>query len=420
MASHHPSEVETATDSVASSPRSDNHRWHPEDARLRFMCSFGGRILPRPLDNQLRYVGGETRIVSVHRSITFSALLAKLSKLSNTPDATVKYQLPNEDLDSLISVTTDEDVENMIEEYDRLLAQTSSAPNSKTVQRLRLFLFPSRSPASSISSLLDGSIKRQTWFLDALNGGLERGRSEVSSLVSEVPDYLFGLDNSEEQKPKARPALSENVSVVSDPGSPAPPSSSPYCSTSLAIPDHLPHVKTRPEIQAPVGTKQPHQMEGEPPIPQVAPPTAPAARGADPGWHYLPESQLPGSAMHPVSVYYIPAGNVPVQPVPMQVPYMQRVPSPVPTMGLHHRVPVPGYGGGVPVGRPGDVRPVAAGQGYDLPCAGVIPAEGVAHPMMYYAAARNATGMVTAYPPVGMQDLHGNADVPIGRTSQNL
>lgn len=80
MTSHplHPSEFDT--DSVASSPRSDH--FHEAPPRVRFMCSFGGKILPRPHDNQLRYVGGDTRIVAVHRSISFPALLLKLSKLS--------------------------------------------------------------------------------------------------------------------------------------------------------------------------------------------------------------------------------------------------------------------------------------------------------------------------------------------------
>jgi hypothetical protein len=77
MTSHHASEV----DSVASSPRSDHS--FDQHTRVRFMCSFGGKILPRPQDNQLRYVGGDTRIVAVHRSTNFSALLAKLSKLSS-------------------------------------------------------------------------------------------------------------------------------------------------------------------------------------------------------------------------------------------------------------------------------------------------------------------------------------------------
>lgn len=77
MTSYHASEV----DSVASSPRSDHS--FDQHTRVRFMCSFGGKIVPRPQDNQLRYVGGDTRIVAVHRSTNFSALLAKLSKLSS-------------------------------------------------------------------------------------------------------------------------------------------------------------------------------------------------------------------------------------------------------------------------------------------------------------------------------------------------
>lgn len=85
MASLHPSELDSssiAADSVASSPRSDHNPHDGLLARVRFMCSFGGKILPRPHDNLLRYVGGETRIVAVHRATNFSALLSKLSKLS--------------------------------------------------------------------------------------------------------------------------------------------------------------------------------------------------------------------------------------------------------------------------------------------------------------------------------------------------
>ena len=81
MSSLRPSELDSgAADSVVSSPRPGYHVSH--DPRVRFMCSFGGKILPRPHDNQLRYVGGDTRIVAVHRSTTFSTLITKLSKLS--------------------------------------------------------------------------------------------------------------------------------------------------------------------------------------------------------------------------------------------------------------------------------------------------------------------------------------------------
>lgn len=40
--------------------------------RVKFLCSHGGKILPRPADGHLKYVGGDTRVVAVPRDITFS------------------------------------------------------------------------------------------------------------------------------------------------------------------------------------------------------------------------------------------------------------------------------------------------------------------------------------------------------------
>ncbi|EFJ36445.1 hypothetical protein SELMODRAFT_29542, partial [Selaginella moellendorffii] len=66
--------------------------------RVKLMCSYGGKILPRPNDSQLRYMGGETRIVVVDRAITLRELLQKLRKLTGK-SMLLKYQLPGEDLD---------------------------------------------------------------------------------------------------------------------------------------------------------------------------------------------------------------------------------------------------------------------------------------------------------------------------------
>lgn len=38
----------------------------------KFLCSYGGKILPRYPDGKLRYVGGDTRVLAVDRSISFS------------------------------------------------------------------------------------------------------------------------------------------------------------------------------------------------------------------------------------------------------------------------------------------------------------------------------------------------------------
>ncbi|WOG91458.1 hypothetical protein DCAR_0310707 [Daucus carota subsp. sativus] len=98
--------------------------------KMKFLCSYGGRILPRPNDGKLRYVGGETRIISIRKNVTYVELMRKTFAICNQPH-TIKYQLPGEDLDALISVSSDEDLHLMIDEYHDL--QRSS-------QRLRIFL----------------------------------------------------------------------------------------------------------------------------------------------------------------------------------------------------------------------------------------------------------------------------------------
>uniref|UniRef100_A0A1J3GPU6 PB1 domain-containing protein n=1 Tax=Noccaea caerulescens TaxID=107243 RepID=A0A1J3GPU6_NOCCA len=160
-------------------------------SKLRLMCSYGGHILPRPHDKSLCYMGGDTRIVVVDRNSSLSSLVARLSNtLLNGRLFTLKYQLPSEDLDSLISVTTDEDLDNMIEEYDR----TISASNSTKPSRLRLFLFTSKPEATqSMGQILESSAKSDDWFLNALNsaGLLSRGFSDSDTNVNR----LLGLDD---------------------------------------------------------------------------------------------------------------------------------------------------------------------------------------------------------------------------------
>eukprot|EP00262_Sarcandra_glabra_P007127 TRINITY_DN1970_c0_g2_i1.p1 TRINITY_DN1970_c0_g2~~TRINITY_DN1970_c0_g2_i1.p1 ORF type:complete len:144 (-),score=9.30 TRINITY_DN1970_c0_g2_i1:202-633(-) len=95
---------------------------NPDDQQisltLKFRCSYAGKILPRYSDAKLRYVGGQTRILSVNRFITFSELSSKLRDLCGFTAITLKCQLPNEDLDALVSVKSDEDLANIIDEYD--------------------------------------------------------------------------------------------------------------------------------------------------------------------------------------------------------------------------------------------------------------------------------------------------------------
>ncbi|KAF4347836.1 hypothetical protein G4B88_026083 [Cannabis sativa] len=92
-----------------------------QSGKIKFLCSFGGKILPRPSDG--------------------------------------------EDLDALISVSSDEDLQNMIEEYHGIEKQDGS-------QRLRIFLIP-LGESEGTSSLDASTIKDNNpdyQYVAAVNG----------------------------------------------------------------------------------------------------------------------------------------------------------------------------------------------------------------------------------------------------------
>ncbi|XP_010484227.1 PREDICTED: leucine-rich repeat extensin-like protein 2 [Camelina sativa] len=195
-------------DSTDSSPRSreiefdnpppwddqnPNQNQQQQSYKVRFMCSYGGKIQPRPHDNQLTYVNGETKILSVDRGIRFPVLASKLSAVcggGGGDDVTFKYQLPGEDLDALISVTNDDDLEHMMHEYDRLLRMSSKPA------RMRLFLFPSASSASGRFGSQGSTQSDRDRFVEALNSvpRLSDSEKSVSAPPPNNADFLFGSD----------------------------------------------------------------------------------------------------------------------------------------------------------------------------------------------------------------------------------
>ncbi|KAK9076824.1 hypothetical protein SSX86_005158 [Deinandra increscens subsp. villosa] len=143
-------------------------------SRLKFLVSFNGSILPRPQDGKLRYVGGETRIVSVTRDIGFEQLMEKMTKLFD--GATVlKYQQPDEDLDALVSVVNDDDVTNMMEEYEKL-------GSGDGFTRLRIFLFSSNEQDDSMHFVDRDEIDNERRYVDALNSHNDSPVDDVQSI----------------------------------------------------------------------------------------------------------------------------------------------------------------------------------------------------------------------------------------------
>ncbi|XP_059644007.1 protein PAL OF QUIRKY [Cornus florida] len=94
------------------------HSNNDTKSTIKFLYSYGGQILPRRTDGELRYVGGYTRVLAVDRSITFAELMVKFGELCGS-SMCLKCKLPKEDLDVLVSITSEEDLASVIEEYDR-------------------------------------------------------------------------------------------------------------------------------------------------------------------------------------------------------------------------------------------------------------------------------------------------------------
>ncbi|KAJ6774832.1 SERINE-THREONINE PROTEIN KINASE [Salix purpurea] len=178
--------------------------------KMKVLCSFGGKILPRPSDGQLRYVGGEKRIMCVARDISWHEFKQKTLAIYNEARV-IKYQLPGEDLDALVSVSCDEDLLNMMGEWSEVEDREGS-------QKLRLFLF-------SMSDLEDaqvglGSVEgdSEVQYVVAVNGmdmGSRRG-STLHGLASSSGNNLDELDGSNIDREKIN-AASVSVGVSASP-----------------------------------------------------------------------------------------------------------------------------------------------------------------------------------------------------------
>ncbi|KAG9440062.1 hypothetical protein H6P81_020227 [Aristolochia fimbriata] len=431
-------------DSGDSSPRSrevdcDNASWDEHQAaaaaanyKVKFMCSYGGKIQPRPHDNQLAYIGGDTKILAVDRSIKFSGIMAKLSAICDV-DVCFKYQLPGEDLDALISVTNDEDLDHMMMEYDRL-HRASVKP-----ARLRLFLFPLNPPPPTAANFPPAESKTdRQWFVDALNSAPIQNMDSASPTN---PDFLFGLDKGYAQ-PQAKLQEAAPESVVTDVASVETPVGSDLGkedrqigggeqSVSPAEIQRQIHELQRLQIanQEQAAMYQRRSDEGLPRVvpaeyyapkssqEKMAPPpvnvTVPQAVTAA----YWPERQLPAGAIQSVNgtdqpVYLIPAGTQGMYPPgrPGQVSHGYYVQRMVPEA---YRETQPVYAP-APVAPPPAVTKVADmgyGQvGYDA-----------SGRQVFYTAAPGGGGVPTSYQtvtaaPVDMRQTE--LKVPITKTAQ--
>ncbi|GAB2216172.1 hypothetical protein Droror1_Dr00023941 [Drosera rotundifolia] len=186
--------------------------------KVKFLCSFGGKILPRPSDGMLRYVGGQTRIVGVRRDVRFSEFSQKMVDMFGQP-AVIKYQLPDEDLDALVSVSSPDDLENMMDEYEKL-AERSPDGSAK----LRMFLFSSSdlesSGAMGFGDLQDGGqryVDAVNGIMEGVGGGITRKES-IASVTSNQNSDVSGAEAADTTLIPADIAVPPPATVVSPKG----------------------------------------------------------------------------------------------------------------------------------------------------------------------------------------------------------
>ncbi|VVA91520.1 unnamed protein product [Arabis nemorensis] len=157
-------------------------------AKVKVLCSFGGKIRPRPGDSKLRYVGGETHIISIRKDITWQELRQKVLEIYYRTHV-VKYQLPGEDLDALVSVSCDEDLQNMMDEYNEMENRGGS-------QKLRMFLFTVNDLDGSLLGVNNNDVDSEFQFVVAVNDmdlG-SRSNSTLNGVESSSANNLAELD----------------------------------------------------------------------------------------------------------------------------------------------------------------------------------------------------------------------------------
>ncbi|KAB1227813.1 Serine/threonine-protein kinase EDR1 [Morella rubra] len=204
--------------------------------KVKFLCSFGGKILPRPSDGKLRYVGGETRIIQIRKDISWQDLVQKMLTIYNQTNS-IKYQLPGEDLDALVSVSCDEDLQNMMEECNVLQDGGSQKP--------RMFLFSTGDLEDAQFGLGNTEGDSEIQYVVAVNGmdlGSRKSSIAVTGASENNLDELLNLKVDRDgggAAPDLAAASTASLRVntpssTSQSAQPLPPSSSsPYESNPL-------------------------------------------------------------------------------------------------------------------------------------------------------------------------------------------
>ncbi|KAF3436959.1 hypothetical protein FNV43_RR19712 [Rhamnella rubrinervis] len=85
--------------------------------KIKVLCFSEGHPVFSSRDGSLQYDGGNSYLVHFRNDISYADFCKKMSSLFRMNIRRVRYYLPGH---GLVNMSTDEDVENMIEEYGEL------------------------------------------------------------------------------------------------------------------------------------------------------------------------------------------------------------------------------------------------------------------------------------------------------------
>ncbi|CAN6212859.1 unnamed protein product, partial [Urochloa humidicola] len=179
-----------------ASSSSGSHNWYPpnpyqvQPRKIKFICNFGGTFLPRPSDGEIRYVGGERHLVQINQDMSWHELTCKTTKLIRR-DHIIKYHLPGEQLNMLISITSDDDLRNMIDECIVLEANR---------ERLTMYLFSTKDDEHNVHFLVARSsdAEKEAQFIALINGltrptVASRMQSLGSTATNDLDQVMVGI-----------------------------------------------------------------------------------------------------------------------------------------------------------------------------------------------------------------------------------
>jgi len=162
--------------------------------RMKFLCNFGGRFLPRPVDGKLRYVGGEKHLIQINQGLSWQGLISKTTKLIRQAHI-VKYHLPGEQVNVLISVASDDDVHHMIDECIVL---------EESKERPTMYLFTDEDDEHHVHFVVGGSSDEDTeaQYIALINGYRYTrpgeklsARGPGSASASDLDQLMFDIDD---------------------------------------------------------------------------------------------------------------------------------------------------------------------------------------------------------------------------------